>query len=59
MSSTEEMEEKKLREEDLKRAIIEAWSKRLGFSSDRFFLGTYFFFPDESKRGRADRATEL
>lgn len=52
VSSTEEMEEKKLREEDLKRAIIEAWSKRLGFSSDRFFLGTYFFFPDESKRGK-------
>ncbi len=41
-----------MREEDLKWAILEAWSKRLGFSTDRFLFGTHFFFPDESKKGK-------
>jgi len=48
------MEERKLREEDLRKAIMEAWSKRLRLSPNVFVSKTEQLIPDENKRKKGE-----
>jgi RimJ/RimL family protein N-acetyltransferase len=49
-----EMEERELREEDLKKAIEEAWAKRLQLPVDRFVSKERFLMADEAKKGKGE-----
>ncbi|WP_258001887.1 hypothetical protein [Mesotoga sp. Brook.08.YT.4.2.5.1] len=48
-----EMEERELREEDLKKAIEEAWAKRLQLPVDRFVSKERFLMQMRPRKGRA------